>query len=333
MGILIIDDSRDDREMLRGMLEAAGYRDIVMADSATEAYRTLGLNEATRADIDLILLDGVLPGTGGRAMCRRIKSTPYLRDIPIIMVAAQTDPSDLQWAFAEGAMDYIRKPVNRTEMLARMRSVLRYTEEIKRRKIREQELTEATRELEETNERLHDLCMLDELIGVFNRRRFDDTFPEEWARALRQGTSLAVLFFDLDYFKPYNDTYGHLAGDACLKRIVECVKSSLYRPGDFLARYGGDEFVIVLPNTPLDGATQLAEGFRAKVENLRIGITISIGVASLAPRPGIVHSVLTTAADQALYEAKHAGGNRVRAANIMIPPGMPADAGGLVLSQ
>jgi diguanylate cyclase (GGDEF)-like protein len=330
MRILIIDDSRDDRDMLRGMLEAAGYRNVVMAESVEAAYRTLGLNQATQADIDLILLNGLMPGTDGRAMCRRIKGTPHLRDIPIIMVTVQMDPTDLQWAFAEGATDYVRKPINKTEMLARIRSVLRYSEELKRRKIREQELMEATCELEEANERLHDLCMLDELIEVFNRRRFDQVYAEEWARAIRQGTSLSLVFFDLDYFKPYNDTYGHLAGDACLKHIVQCVKSGLHRPGDFLARYGGDEFVIVLPSTPLDGATQLAEDLRAKVEDLRIGITISIGVASLVPGPDIAQSILTTAADQALYEAKHAGGNRVRAATLMSPePGMPPEAGPL----
>ena len=332
MAILIVDDSQQDREALRGILETAGYRDLVMVDSADAAYRALGLNQAAQSHIDLILLDAIGIGTDGRAMCRRIKSIPHLRDIPIVIVTAQTDPGDLQWAFAEGATDYVRKPVNKIEMLARMRSVLRYSEEIKRRKIREQELIEAARELEEANERLHALCMLDELIGVFNRRRFDHIFSEEWGRATRQGTPLSVIFFDVDYFKPYNDTYGHLAGDACLRRIVECVKSTLHRPGDFLARYGGDEFVVVLPGTPLDGAVQLAEAFRAKVEALRIGITISVGVAGVSPGPGMACGLLTTAADGALYGAKHAGGNRVRAAVIHPQPSTSAETG-LVLSE
>ena len=331
MGILIVDESRQDREALRAMLEAAGYRDLVMVDSARAAYGALGLNLNTRNTIDVILLDGQLSGTDGRTMCRRIKSSPGLRDIPIIMVAAQTDPSDLQWAFAEGATDYVRKPVSKIEMLARMRSVLRYSEEIKRRKTREQELIEAARELEEANERLHALCMLDEVIGVFNRRRFDEVFPEEWNRAMREGTPMSVAFFDVDYFKPYNDTYGHLAGDACLRKIVECVKSALHRPADCLARYGGDEFVIVLPGTPLDGAMRLAEACRAKVEGLRIGVTISVGVASLSPGPAMSCGHLTTAADRALYEAKHAGGNRVRG-SMITPPTASAESG-LVLSS
>jgi len=331
MGILIVDESRQDREALRAILEAAGYRDLVMVDSARAAYGALGLNQNTRNTTDVILLDGLLSGTEGRAMCRRVKSSPYLRDIPIIMITTQADPSDLQWAFAEGATDYIRKPVNKIELLARMRSVLRYSEEIKRRKIREQELIEAARELEEANERLHSLCMLDEVIGVFNRRRFDEVFPEEWGRAAREGTPISVVFFDLDYFKPYNDTYGHIAGDACLRKIVECVKNTMHRPGDFLARYGGDEFVIVLPATPLDGALRLAEICRAKVESLRIGITVSVGVAGLQPGPGMSCVHLTTAADRALYAAKHAGGNRVQAATV--DPSTPSTESSLALSS
>lgn len=259
---------------------------------------------------DLILLDILMPGVNGIQACRRIKAIEHLRDIPIIMMSALTDPQSLQWAFAEGASDYIRKPLNRGELLARVRSALRFTHELNRRKEREQELLQATKQLEEANRQLENLSNIDALTGIANRRRFEEFFAQEWRRARREGLPFSLIFFDIDFFKPYNDLFGHPAGDECLKQVAQIARDALHRPGDLVARYGGDEFVVALPGTHAEGAAHMAEVLRAKVEALGLGVTISLGMATALPDQESSPADLLYAADHALYQAKHDGKNR-----------------------
>jgi diguanylate cyclase (GGDEF)-like protein/PAS domain S-box-containing protein len=177
-------------------------------------------------------------------------------------------------------------------------------------------------ELQQARDELQRISLQDGLTGVANRRFFDSQSEMEWRRAAREGTPLAVVMVDIDLFKAYNDTYGHQAGDDCLRRVAQALQGEIKRSGDFLARYGGEEFVAVMPGVDLDGGLALAERMRFSVQALGLEhrhgldgqiVTVSLGVASAQPAPGQDLSALVQAADQALYAAKQAGRNRVAA--------------------
>jgi diguanylate cyclase (GGDEF)-like protein len=174
--------------------------------------------------------------------------------------------------------------------------------------------------LEDLNEKLVRLSIIDGLTGIPNRRNFDDYFPQEWKRAIREKSSISLIMCDIDHFKIYNDTYGHIEGDECLRRVAAVLAEALKRPADMVARYGGEEFVVILPNTDLKGAMAIAEVLRSVVEaeniehiNSKVSnrVTISLGVASVVPGESLDSEALLECADQALYMAKESGRNRV----------------------
>jgi diguanylate cyclase (GGDEF)-like protein len=195
------------------------------------------------------------------------------------------------------------------------------------------ELTEIRQQLEENNKLLERLSTLDTLTGLANRRRFDEALQQEWRRASRDAGSLSLIFCDIDFFKGYNDTYGHQAGDDCLHRVARSLAEVVNRPGDLAARYGGEEFVVLLVDTVLEGAAFLADRMRTKIESLRLAhrssglgafLTASFGVASLVPRPGLKPEDLIALADHALYAAKQQGRNKVVASGALdAPPATP----------
>lgn len=321
MTIVIVDDTVFGLELTKAFLVAAGYLNVITVQSAEELYQLIeSHSDRGIVDLDLILMDIVMPDVNGIEACRNIKKREGLLDVPVIMVTATTYKEDLELAFSAGAMDYITKPLDRVELLARVRSALRLKHEIDRRKTRELELLEVTRQLEAANEVLLNLSLLDGLTGIANRRYFDQVLLHECGRSKRDKTPLSLIILDIDYFKAFNDTYGHLKGDDCLKKVASELKQTLKRPGDFLARYGGEEFAVVLPNTDDLGAISVAEEMRAGVEGAGIAhinsrcadnVTVSLGVITRFPGQADTPEDLILAADRALYLSKNEGRNRV----------------------
>jgi diguanylate cyclase (GGDEF)-like protein len=323
MGVLIVDDSPDNRLPLKSLLRKAGYTDLLTAESAREAFRILGMDGPAASAVDVILMDIMMPEMDGIEACRRIKTVPELRDIPIIMVTSHGESRDIEAAFNAGAMDFITKPVNVVELLARLRSALSLKKEMDCRKRREDELIGLTHQLEEANQKLQRLSSVDGLTGIANRRCFDNLFVQAWRFSLRKPAPVSLMMIDIDYFKSFNDTYGHLRGDECLKQVARALGDALHRPADLLARYGGEEFVVLLWDTDAHGAAVVAEALRTRIEQLQIAndqapvahITISVGTATAVALPGVRSHDLIAAADHALYQAKRAGRNCVRTAD------------------
>jgi diguanylate cyclase (GGDEF)-like protein len=313
--ILIVDDSPRARLLVEAALRAQGHDGLTSVESAQAAFQALGMESETGADptgFDLILMDLLMPEVDGIEACRRIKSSERFTDVPVIMVTAEDSPECLKAAFDAGAMDYVKKPVNRVELAARVQSALRLKQETDCRKARERELVELT-------EKLRQLSNVDGLTQVANRRNFDEELARIWRRTQREGGAIALIMIDIDHFKNYNDHYGHLAGDECLRRVAEVLRGTVKRPFDLVARYGGEEFAVLLPDTHGVGAEMLAEQMRASVEALDIlhggsktgRVTISCGVAADARVAGSDSASLIAMADRRLYQAKHAGRNRV----------------------
>ncbi len=328
--ILIVDDSQVVRTSIEKILKTQGFENLCFADSARKALEMLGVSASReerneQADYDLILLDIVLPDIDGRAACRLIKSAEHLADVPVIMVTSLTKKDDLKKAFDAGAVDYITKPIHEVELLARIQSSLKLKMEIDQRKGRELELLKVTKQLEEAVQALDRLSTMDGLTGIPNRRFFDQALQKEWNRARRHARELSLVFIDIDCFKAYNDTYGHLAGDDCLKAAAGLLQQNLRRGGDMIFRYGGEEFVVLLPETFAEGALQIAEKMRKAVETARIThatspvaghLTISLGVVTAVPGKDALPDSFIAAADKALYAAKEGGRNRVAAGTI-----------------
>jgi len=322
MSILIVDDSQDSLLLLEHILKEADYNDLLLAKSGAEAFHLLNMNDPLNenAHVDLILMDILMPEIDGIKACRTIKEHGHLQGIPVIMVTAVTETKELQLAFAAGAIDYITKPFNKIELLARVRSALRLKYEMDARKAREKELIELTRQLEAANEMLERLSYVDGLTGIPNRRYFDEFIEQEWKRATRDATPISIILADIDHFKAFNDTYGHQAGDDCLRQIAKTFRGAVRRPGDIIARYGGEEFVAVLSGTDMAGAVSVAEAMRLRIIELGIPhvnsgvidkVSMSLGVATAIPGRSTYPSTLIGSADKALYKAKEDGRNRI----------------------
>jgi diguanylate cyclase (GGDEF)-like protein len=296
--ILIVDDLPMNIKILGDSLKTA-YR-VRLATGGRKALDIAASDDPP----DLILLDIVMPEMDGYEVCRRLKEKCRTRNIPIIFITAKDQEKDETAGLELGAVDYITKPFSLPIVNARIKTHL---------------------ELKRHRDFLENLSTLDGLTGVPNRRTFDERLQMEWRRSMRESTHLALLMVDIDHFKPFNDNYGHLAGDDCLKLVAKTLAASIKRPGDFFSRYGGEEFACILPQTDVQGVAHLADKMLARVASLDIPhnfssvtrhVTISIGGACIYPAPPMRMDGLIEAADKCLYEAKKEGRNRMKIVDV-----------------
>ncbi len=302
--ILVVDDHEDNVEVLRARLESRGY-DVEGAMSGQEALDTV-----SRWVPDLVLLDVMMPDMDGLEVVRRLKADPGLPFIPVIMQTALDSTERMVAGLEAGADDYVTKPINFAELEARVRSLLRI-------KKLQQQLADREKELSDMNDKLLEISLTDGLTGVDNRRSLEMRLHEMFEHSLRLHEPVSVVMCDIDHFKKVNDTYGHAVGDAVLKQFADILKQEA-REIDRVGRYGGEEFLLLLPGTVLDAAVTFSERLRQRVdahtfsyEGGTLKKTVSFGVASW-PHPKINgREAMLKAADDALYVAKETGRNRV----------------------
>lgn len=310
--VLLVDDQRIIAEAVRRLLHGQADMDFHWIPRGTDA-----LAEALAWKPTVVLQDLVMPDIDGFEVVQQFRRHEEMQHVPIVVLTSRDDPQLKAQGFATGANDYLVKLPDRLELLARLRYHSAAYVRLLERNEAFSALRQSKQELAQANIKLQQLADIDGLTGLANRRRFDQALQSEWLRAQRAGQTLSLLMCDIDFFKLYNDSHGHLAGDECLKKVAAILGTSLRRPGDLAARYGGEEFTLVLPNTETAGAMAMAELCRQQVEALALpnqmgcNVTISIGVASMVPVAGASPLDLIHSADLALYQAKHAGKNKV----------------------
>ncbi|MDI9509940.1 MAG: diguanylate cyclase [Bacillota bacterium] len=300
--ILLVDDIRMNLEIAGKTLEREGY-DLYIADNG---FTALDLIHET--DFDLILLDIMMPEMDGFETCRKIRQSKKNLDIPIIFLTAKADIDSIVTGFDLGAVDYIRKPFNFLELVARVKThveLKKSREEIRRKNLK----------LKEAYNQLKIVAKTDPLTGLINRREMMERIEHEMARYERSNISFTLIIGDIDYFKKVNDTYGHECGDKVLASFSKIFKNNT-RKQDSISRWGGEEFLLLLPDTNQDQGYLLAEKLRTIIErtgfykdSVKIQLTITFGVSTI--RAGQTVNELISEADEALYEGKRRGRNCV----------------------
>lgn len=320
--LMLVDDDPGSVQVLAGMLQGLG--DLRFALSGAEAIRL-----ALERPPDVMLVDAEMPAMSGFDLCATLHADPLMCDIPVIIVTSHVEVAFEVAGFAAGAADFIRKPPVADVVVARVRTQLR---------------------LKALSDTLRSSALKDGLTGLANRRCFDRDLRAELARARRSQTWLGLLMIDIDNFKKLNDRYGHQQGDACLRSVADALAAAVRRPPDLAARFGGEEFAVLLPHSDLNGAAEVATRILQSISALAMPnadsplggmLTVSIGVASLLPTVGGSEDALERdegqallmAADQALYAAKAAGRARISLSRRAAPNAFASgdlDCGGLL---
>ena len=289
--IFVVDDMTTTLLLIHDLLKDT--YEVKIAKSGTKALEILESSN----DIDLILLDIEMPDMNGYDVCKRIKNNETIKNIPIIFITGRTSQEDEEYGLNLGAIDYITKPFNKAIVKLRIKNYL---------------------DLKIKNDMLEKLSMYDGLTNIRNRRFFDETFEKTFSEIKRDKKSLAVLMIDIDFFKPYNDNYGHGQGDETLRKVAKALEKTIKRASDFVARYGGEEFVILLKDINKDGVEAVANNLLNAVRELKIThefskiekyVTVSIGVSYYNSSSDITKLELLLKADETLYNVKNSGRN------------------------
>ena len=290
--ILIVDDEISNIEIINAILE--DHYEVCFATSGMQAIEVM-----RELQPDLVLLDVLMPEMDGFEVCKRIKNDPDLVDTPVIFTTGLGDTADEMKGLSLGAIDYVTKPIQPAILRARVSNHI---------------------ELKNLRDQLAELAVTDALTGLKNRRFLERTLSNEYSRLARNGDWLSVIMLDIDFFKQFNDTYGHPAGDRCIAMIASTLKRVIKRSADTSARYGGEEFACILPGLTPAEAEQVAQEIRTQVHTLNIPhvrsqaqpyVTVSIGVASAVCGEGMEPDTWLALADQELYRSKAAGRDRI----------------------
>ncbi|MFT7560439.1 MAG: diguanylate cyclase (GGDEF)-like protein [Flavobacteriales bacterium] len=299
MNILIVEDSKTLLAIMQRYVTDAGHTAIIAENGETAVQLT------TPSTVDMIIMDVEMPGLDGFETTRLIRENLVDEWIPIIFVTGMNEDANYEEGIEAGGDDYLIKPISETILRAKIRAMER--------------IAKMRSEMRELNKKLTRLSQRDSLTDLYNRRVFEEKLEIAWRQATRSGEPLAILIMDIDHFKLYNDYYGHVEGDECIRKVAKALRHSMKRPNDIIARYGGEEFICLLPNTNREGAMHIAEYIRNNILALEIEhktsdtdrrVSVSIGGNIVRHTTGIDYEEQITLADNALYESKREGRNR-----------------------
>ncbi len=317
--IMLVDDQPIIAEGIRRMLSSESDMELTYIEDPA-----LAIESAVDLDATIILQDLVMPDADGMTLLRFYKANHETREIPVIVLSSKEEATTKSEAFSYGASDYLVKLPDEIELIARIRAHAKNYILQKERDSAFYALSQLKKQLESSNRQLHKLSMKDGLTGISNRRHFDEQLESDIQDARDNQTPVSLILMDIDYFKLFNDSYGHQLGDECLKEVAGLLARSCFNPQDMAARYGGEEFVVLLPGTTEINAEKVANRFAESLKTAKIEhkdskvnkyLTVSMGIATHDKGSSYKIKDLIENADRALYKAKENGRNQIELAS------------------